>query len=87
MIAEFLVVRASTHLSMLPYAADVPGLVHFVFVDRSQVRVCACVICVRVLSQSLPRARAQHRVFAPDVTPLHGESCCMYTATVCDINH
>ena len=36
---QFLAIRASTHVSMLPYAYEVPGLVHFIFIDRSQHRV------------------------------------------------
>lgn len=37
--AEYLLMRATTHFSMLNYVYDLPGLVHFIFVDRTAHRV------------------------------------------------
>jgi hypothetical protein len=37
--AEYLQMRAQVHVSMLNYVYDMPGLVHFIFVDRTAHRV------------------------------------------------
>jgi hypothetical protein len=56
---SFLITKDKTHVSMLglPYVFQLPGLVHFIHVDRSK-----------------------NRVYAPAITPLHGQESGMSEA-------